>query len=66
MRDTSQMMICVLTRNLALALTQKKTEIKSQRAKDTGYCIRNREVDIRAGFGYVASRLEALYSGCHL
>lgn len=68
MMTTAQLMIRTLDLILALslALTQKETEKKSWAVKGTGYQIRNLDVAVRAGFGYGATHLRALYSGCHL
>lgn len=65
---TAQVMIRILHLILALslALAQKETEKKKSWAvKGTGYQIRNLDVAVRAGFGYGATHLRKLYSGCH-
>lgn len=68
MMSTAQVMIRILHLILALspALAQKETEKKKSWAvKGTGYQIRNLDVAVRAGFGYGATHLRKLYSGCH-
>lgn len=68
MMTTAQVMIRILHLILALslALAQKETEKKkSWVVKGTGYQIRNLDVAIRVGFGYGATHLRKLYSGCH-
>lgn len=68
MMTTAQVMIRILHLILALslALAQKETEKKkSWVVKGTGYQIRNLDVAVRAGFGYGATHLRKLYSGCH-